>query len=84
MILKVRRKKHGDEDTMGKFLIEDYYESSSFRNKDGSMISEEGKDIIITNYSQIDEITGLMWHYDIVDAYLMNNEGKTIERITII
>ena len=84
MILKVRRKQHGDEDTMGKVLIEDYYESSSFRNKDGSMISEEGKDIIITNYSQRDEITGLMWHYDIVDAYLMNNEGKTIERISII
>lgn len=81
MILKVRRNKHGEEDTMGSVLIEEYYESSSFKNKDGSMISEEGKDIIITNYYQKDEITGLTYYYDIVDAYLMNNEGKTIERI---
>lgn len=84
MILKVRRNKHGDEDTTGNILIEEYHESSSFKNQDGSMISEEGKNIIITNYWQKDEITDLTYFYDIVDAYLMNNEGKTIERIKVI
>ena len=83
MILKVRRHKYVSE-VEGKhalLLVEEYYESPSFKIVDGDAVDASGHGIIVTNYHQLDDIDGKEYNYDIVDAYLLNDHGKTIDRI---
>ena len=83
MILKVC-KNVIKEDVEGKnssieHLVE-YYEANSFTIKDG--IAYDGQqNILIHDYKQRDDITGEFIEYDIDNVFLMNNEGKTIERL---
>lgn len=82
MILKVRRFKYYTNDESNcKVMMEEFYESPTFKVVDGSAIDNKGNNIIVTNYHQIDEITCEDITYEIVDVYLMNHEGKTIQRI---
>ncbi len=82
MILKVRRLMYyTNSDDQHKIMMDEFYESPTFKIVDGSAIDNKGNDIIVTNYHQTDEITNEDMTYEIVDVYLMNHEGKTIERI---
>lgn len=82
MILKVRKQKQVDEGNQGHTeLITEYYQSESFVEQDGFMTTKEGKTIFVVDYSGLDEISGNGIRYVILDAFLMNDEGKTIERI---
>ena len=44
-------------------------------------IKDDKEAVITTNYEQLDEITGNFIKYETVYAFIMNNEGKTIERL---
>ena len=81
MILKIVRQKKIYNDKEGEASFETaYYESKSFNKKDDFIFTD--KDTIpLTDLEGIDEITGKNVELSIQEAYLMNNEGKTIERI---
>lgn len=81
MILKVVKEKQipGQDEIS---LVVDYYESKRFTVQDGMVVNENDKEVIdITDYSQLDEIKDRFIKYNIIEAYLMNDNGKTIERI---
>lgn len=81
MILKIVRQKKIYNDKEGETSFETtYYESKSFNEKDGFIFTD--KDTIpLTDFEGIDEITNKVVKFNVCEAYLMNNEGKTIERI---
>lgn len=79
MILKILKTRKEENSTETK-IINEYYEDKWFRLCDGFI--ESNKDnIYIEKYNIRDEITGDWIEYETIEAYLMNNEGKTIEKI---
>ena len=61
-------------------MIDEYYEVKWFRLCDDFITSN--KDCIcIGKYSITDDMTKELVEYETIEAYLMNNEGKTIERL---
>ena len=83
MILKVVKEKQiPDHDEITSVMVTDYYESKRFTIQDGMIFNESDKEIIdISDYSQLDDIKDRFIKYNIIEAYLMNDNGKTIERI---
>ena len=82
MILRVTRRKVIDNGNCGSTeLITEIYDGSGFINQNGCMNIDNKKSVCLTDYDKLDEITDEMAHYEVLDAFLMNNEGKTIDRI---
>ena len=83
MILKVVKEKQiPDQNEITTVMVVDYYESKRFTIQDGMIFNESDKEIIdITDYSQLDDIKDRFIKYNIIEVYLMNDNGKTIERI---
>ena len=87
MILKVVREKQSDEETKTSFgdtissIITEVYSGDNYKEIDGNASIGNNEGIIMTNYDQLNEITNKFDHYELLEAYLMNDNGKTIERI---
>lgn len=84
MILKITRQKQrtNEEKKEGSTeLITEIYSGENYKQIGGDAEIGNNTGIILTSYDQHCEITGEMIHYETLNAYLMNNEGKTIERI---
>ena len=80
MILKVVRQRQSDEEIRTS-LITEVYSGDDYKEIDGSASIGNNEGIIMTNYDQLNEITNKIEHYELLEAYLMNDSGKTIERI---
>ena len=85
MILKITKTNHYRGEKQGKTeYVEEFYESKSFTFRNGNAIPfEQDMFIPITDYEYIDEMTGDAIPCKIISVYLMNAEGKTIERINM-
>ena len=82
MILKIcRRKVETTDKGCSIEAVTEFYNGNSFRESNGSVTIDNKESVIITDYDQLDEITGNLIKYEIVYAFIMNNEGKTIERL---
>lgn len=82
MILKVCRRKFINNDKVGSIeTVTEFYNGNSFKETNGSVTIDDKETVIITDYEQLDEITGNFIKYETVYAFIMNNEGKTIERL---
>lgn len=80
MILKVVRQRQSDEEIRTS-LITEVYSGDDYKEIDGSANIGNNEGIIMTSYDQLNEITNKIEHYELLEAYLMNDSGKTIERI---
>ena len=81
MILKIERQKQIDYGEEGStILITEIYQGNNFKF-DGTTATIGNDNVLLTSYDSLDEITNNFIHYETLNAYLMNNEGKTIERI---
>lgn len=82
MILKICRERFRNEGNQGSTeVVTEFYNGDSFRESNGSVTIDNKESVIITDYDQLDEITGNLIKYETVYAFIMNNEGKTIERL---
>ena len=82
MILKICRNKSITTDREGSIeTVTEFYSGNSFKEMNGDVIIDGKNSVIVNNYSQIDEITGNTINYETLYAFIMNNEGKTIEKI---
>ena len=87
MILKVvRERTFESNDGKSGFAPEDtpiidFYESKIFSFKDGFAYDEKDEIIEINDYMKYDDIAGGNFEFKTLEAYLMNNDGKTIEKI---
>lgn len=79
MILKVLKTRKEENSTEVK-TINEYYEDKWFRLCD-DFIESSKDNIDIGKYNIMDDITKSWIEYETIEAYLMNNEGKTIERL---
>jgi len=80
MILKICRQKQNENSTEGKLITEIY---SGDKYKEIGGIAEIG-DIVgipLTDYDMSNPISNEIEYYKILNVYLMNNEGKTIEKL---
>lgn len=80
MILKICRNKTTKNNTQGTPIIE-IYSGENFVSRDGFVGIGNNTSIPIGSYDLKDDITNEFVHYEVLYAYLMNNEGKTIERL---
>jgi hypothetical protein len=80
MILKVVRQRQSDEEIRTS-LITEVYSGDDYKEIDGSASIGNNEGIIMTSYDQLNEITNKLDHYELLEAYLMNDNGKTIEKI---
>ena len=81
MILKIERQEQIENDKEGSTrLITEIYQGSNYKF-DGTSATIGNDNVILTSYDSLDEITNIFTHYETLNAYLMNDEGKTIERI---
>lgn len=82
MILKVCRKKIIETNNEGSIeTVTEFYNGKSFKQINGNVTIDDKQSVIINNYSQLDEITGNFINYETVYAFIMNDDGKTIERV---
>ena len=82
MILKICRKKSRITDKEGSVeTVTEFYSGNSFKETGGSVTIDNKESVIITDYDQLDEITDGFIKYETVYAFIMNDEGKTIERL---
>lgn len=84
MILKITRQRQrtsSNEKEGSTELITEVYSGENYKQIGGSAEIGDNIGISLTSYDQLCEITNEMVHYETLNAYLMNNEGKTIERI---
>lgn len=83
MILKITKQNQFDNGKEGYTeYIEEFYESKSFVIKNGNAEPFEKNMLIpITDYEFLDEMLGGSVYCKVLSVYLMNNEGKTIEKI---
>ena len=79
MILKTVKTRKEENSTEVK-IINEYYEDKWFRLCD-DFIESNKDNIDIGKYNIRDDITENWVEYETIEAYLMNNEGKTIEKI---
>ena len=82
MILKICRSKCITNDKEG-FVetVTEFYNGNSFKETNGSVTIDNKETVIITDYEQLEEMTGNFIKYETIYAFIMNNEGKTIERL---
>lgn len=81
MILKIERQEQIDNGKEGSIrLITEIYQGNNYKF-DGTSATIGNDNVLLTSYDLQSEITGNFIHYETLNAYLMNNEGKTIERI---
>ena len=81
MILKVVRQRQFDDGKEGKTsLITEMYSGNTYKELDGFVDIGNNKDIPITSYD-LQKLYDKPNHYETLEAYLMNDEGKTIERL---
>ena len=82
MILKIERQKIINEEKQGSTeLITEIYSGENYKQIGNTVEIGNNIGIPLASYDQLCEITNAMVHYETLNAYLMNNEGKTIERI---
>ena len=85
MILKVvREKQNGERTSFGDTncsIVTEVYSGDNYKEIDGSASIGNNEGIVMTSYDQLNEITNKFDHYELLEAYLMNDSGKTIERI---
>lgn len=82
MILKVVKSREIEKNKEKEItILTEYYESKKFNFIDGFVQTDKNELIDIKDYSQKDDITDNFVEYKILETYLMNNDGKTIERI---
>lgn len=81
MILKIERQTTHSTKNPPHQLITEIYSGEKFKQIGGMAEIGNNIGISLTDYDQLDEITNETIHYETLNAYLMNNEGKTIERI---
>lgn len=82
MILKVVKSREIEKNKEKEItILTEYYESKKFNFIDGFAYTDKNELIDITDYSQKDDITDNFVEYKVLETYLMNNDGKTIERI---
>ena len=82
MILKIVRQRQFDDGKEGKTsLITEMYSGNTYKELDGFVDIGNNKDIPITSYDLPDDLSGKFNHYETLQAFLMNDEGKTIERL---
>lgn len=74
MILKICRQKQNENSTEGK-LITEIYSGDKYKEIGGIV------GIPLTDYDMSNPISNEIEHYKILNVYLMNNEGKTIEKL---
>ena len=82
MILEICRSKCITNDKEG-FVetVTEFYNGNSFKETNGSVTIDNKETVIITDYEQLEEMTGNFIKYETIYAFIMNNEGKTIERL---
>lgn len=82
MILKIQRQKQIDSKEQGiTELVTEYYESKNFKEQGCFMLFDDEKSKIrITDYEELTDDDCIIY-YKTLSVYLMNNEGKTIERL---
>lgn len=82
MILKICRQKCKDNGKQGSTeLITEIYSGERYIESEGHAEIGNSIGIPITDYEQLDSITNDLISYKILYAYLMNDNGKTIEKI---
>ena len=83
MVLKVvKQKKYDNQEQGSTETIIDYYESKRINIQHGmAMIDNEKDPIDLGEYKLYDEILGDYCDFRVLEAYIMNNEGKTIDRL---
>ena len=83
MVLKVVKKKKYETKQEGiTETIIDYYESKRINIQNGFAMIDSEKDMIdLGEYSLYDEVLGDFCNYKVIEAYILNNEGKTIEKL---
>lgn len=82
MILKICRKKYTENGKSGSIeAITEFYSGNSFKETNGIVTIDNKQSIIINNFDGLDEATESSVHYETVYAFIMNEEGKTIERL---
>ena len=83
MVLKVVKKKKYETKQEGiAETIIDYYESKRINIQNGFAMIDSEKDMIdLGEYSLYDEVLGDFCNYIVIEAYILNNEGKTIEKL---
>lgn len=84
MVLKIVKEKNTEDTSVliedGERHIIEYYEGKYFKLQNG-FITTDKESIDVGRYSLYDEILGVWFEYETKELYLMNNEGKTIERL---
>jgi len=84
MVLKlIKRESTTDKDgkTGCTKVIKEFYEGKTIVVKDEFVIlNEDINTMLLTEYDEC-EITGDKIELSVIEAYIMNNDGKTIERI---
>ena len=82
MILKICRRKFINNDKKGSIeTVTEFYNGNSFKEANGNVIIDDKETVIITDYEQSEGLTENFIKYETVYAFIMNNEGKTIERL---
>lgn len=84
MVLKIVKEKNTEDTSVliedGERYITEYYEGKHFKLQNG-FITTDKESIDVDRYSLYDEVLGVWFEYETKELYLMNNEGKTIERL---
>lgn len=83
MILKICRKKIKENEKEGTTqIITEYYNGNSFKmTNDSDIVIDDKECVFIADFGKADKITGDIIKYETTFAYIMNNDGKTIERL---
>lgn len=79
MILKVTKYKKTKETEMKEIVS--FHECENFTNDYTYIKTNKNEMISSSNYSVYDPILNDFIEYEIQNIYVMNNEGKTIERL---
>lgn len=80
MILKICRQKQSENSTEG-ISITEIYSGDKYVER-GNMVEIGNTDgIPLTDYDMLNPISEEMEHYKILSAFLMNDQGQTIERL---
>ena len=84
MVLKIVKERNTEDTKIaiedGERYITEYYEGKYFKLQNG-FITTDKESINVGRYSLYDEVIGVWFEYETKELYLMNNEGKTIERL---
>lgn len=80
MILKICRQKQSENSTEKPFVTE-IYSGDKYKSIDNVAEIGNTTGIPLSDYDISNPISGEFEHYKIINAYLMNDNGQTIERL---